>query len=113
MSTGLLLGVLLLHLIPDAAADMKTGLNGIRKLTSRVKFWTKKTQSDFATNYPWSYFLIGIGFFIIAIVELIVNRHQSRRYYEQIDLQDEPGIGKIYAFKSVDFVLFCFIWRTL
>ena len=95
MSTGLLLGVLLLHLIPDAANDMKTGLNGIRKLTSMSSFELKKPKSDFVTNYPWSYFLIGVGFFIIAIVELIVNRHQSRHYYEQIDLQDEPGIGTI------------------
>ena len=96
MSTGLLLGVLLLHLIPDAANDMKTGLNGIRKLTLMSSFELKKKfKSGFVTNYPWSYFLIGIGFFIIAIVELIVNRHQSRHYYEQIDLQDEPGIGTI------------------
>ena len=42
MSTGLLLGVLLLHLIPDAANDMKTGLNGIRKLTSVSSFEMKK-----------------------------------------------------------------------
>ena len=46
MSTGLLLGVLLLHLIPDAANDMKTGLNGIRKLTSMSSFELKNNLNQ-------------------------------------------------------------------
>ena len=46
MSTGLLLGVLLLHLIPDAANDMKTGLNGIRKLTLMSSFELKKNLNQ-------------------------------------------------------------------
>ena len=58
VSTGLLLGVLLLHLIPDANGD------------------TAEALEDFGatTNYPVSMLLVGVGFFIVTLVELLVER---------------------------------------
>ena len=72
ISTGLLFGVSLLHLIPDATDDMSDALKGMGKYNLQSFETNKFKGSD--TKYPLAMFLVAIGFFIVAIVEIAVNQ---------------------------------------
>lgn len=61
MSIGLLFGVLLLHLIPDAFEDTNAALESL----------------NLSTVYPLSSLLIGTGFFLVTLVEVMVTSTQN------------------------------------
>ena len=62
MSIGLLFGVSLLHLIPDANEDMENAL--------------ERAEAD--TNYPVAMLLVAVGFFIVTLVEIVVSNCSSK-----------------------------------
>ena len=63
ISTGLLFGVSLLHLIPDCTGDMEDA------------FESANVKSD----YPVAMMLIAVGFFIVTLVEIAVTQCQKSR----------------------------------
>ena len=62
VSAGLLLGVLLLHLVPDATGDTENAF----------------IELGIKTSYPVAMLLVGAGFFIVTIVEAIVSNFTTQ-----------------------------------
>ena len=87
ISTGLLFGVSLLHLIPDCTTDMQNALerNGVqfnlfsRSLNACVHDKWTPISANVKNVYPVTMLLISTGFFIVTLVEILVSRCRKNK----------------------------------
>ncbi|CBY19542.1 unnamed protein product [Oikopleura dioica] len=81
MSIGLLFGVLLLHLIPDAFEDTNAALEALH----------------LSTVYPLSSLLIGTGFFLVTLVEVMVSAHNGESHDCDNMFEHSTSVNGIYT----------------
>ena len=87
ISTGLLFGVSLLHLIPDCTTDMQNALerNGfqLKLISRRLNACVHENWIPISANvknvYPVTMLLISTGFFIVTLVEILVSRCRKNK----------------------------------
>ena len=104
ISTGLLFGVSLLHLIPDCTTDMQNALERIgcilfpyiARRSSLRPFFARILEPWKSANvrnvYPVTMLLISTGFFIVTLVEILVSRCRKNK---------EVPLALVYMTKSM------------
>ena len=88
----------LLHLIPDATDDMSDALKGMGKYNLQSFETNKFKGSD--TKYPLAMFLVAVGFFIVAIVEIAVNQCHGHGHSHGDNIEGSFG----FFFRVIIFV---------